>query len=87
MHKFKEDTRFKNKNMELKKATSYNESAFNGKLEIQYKPRLKKIVFNQNPSNFPKIARIGCLNLGPKRQRVVIHLARNLLVPSVVTSI
>ena len=49
-----EESRLRRKNREDKRATSFKSGSSKGRLEIQYKPRVKKSFSNQVPSNFPK---------------------------------
>ena len=82
-----EETRIKRNNREFKREKFYQGSASNGRLGIQDKPRFKKRVSNQFPSDFHKASKDRVSNTRPKLQRVGIRPSRNLLVPSAVKSI
>ena len=82
-----EKSRLKKENRVFKRAKSYERGSSKGRLEVKTSLGSRRGF----PTKFPSISlrkiRIRCLIVSPKRKEVEIHLARNILVLSVVRNI
>lgn len=78
-----EEVRDKRKSSDAKRARSFDGGSSKGRLEIQDKPRFKKWCLIKFLPSSLNLMMIGCLTLGLRREGILVHRTRILLVPSV----